>query len=178
MPQGEVVFDTTCVFYMTVTGHEDLLAERYGGRCYLPDEVCAEIRRGEVEFGYDCRGLLEASWWRPLAVAEPEDQRLFFEILRRWGKQERNHGEAAAIVLARSLGCTAVLDDLNARKAAQHLGVPITGTVGILARIAAEGRLSQVEAWAIHEEMVRLGFRSLVRTYEEFSQIVAALRQE
>ena len=49
MPTGEVVFDTTCPLYFAATGHGDILGEWYAGWCYLPEEVRAEIERGEAE---------------------------------------------------------------------------------------------------------------------------------
>lgn len=176
VPANEVVFDTTCPLYFTATGHDHLLAERYAGRSYLPDEVRREIERGESTHDYNCTRLLAASWWRALAITEPEDQELFFRLLRRWGKVERNRGEAAAIVLARRLGCTAVVDDRQGRNAARDLGVPFIGTVGILARITAEGRLGENDGWAVHQDMVALGFRSPLRTEVEFRDLVALTR--
>lgn len=176
VPRREVVFDTTCLAYLTLTGHDDLLAERYGGRSYIPDEVRAELERGERELGLDYSRLLQATWWKPLAIVEPEDLALFFVLLRRWGREDRNHGEAAAIVLARRHGCVAIIDDAQGRKAAQAEGVPFVGTIGILARLAAEERLSVGEAWRIHTEMVAAGFRSPLRTADELYRLVERLR--
>lgn len=124
MQSDEVVCHTTHPLYFAIVGYEHLVEQRYGGRCYLPDEVRAESVRGEAEHGHNCAHLLRASWWKPLAITEPEDQALFFRLLLRWGKLERNQGEAAAIVLARRRGCVAVVDDLQARRAAQRLGIP------------------------------------------------------
>ena len=131
MPSGESVFDTTCVLYFALTRHDDLLEEQYVGRCYLPNEVVVEIERGKAEHGYNCSGLLKASWWQLLAITEPTDQALFFKLLNRWGKSDRNHGEAAALVLAKQLGCIAVVGDLQGRKVAKELGEQIIGTIGI-----------------------------------------------
>jgi predicted nucleic acid-binding protein len=172
MPVGEIVFDTTCVLYMAATGHDDLLAERYAGRSYLPDEARREIEDGEAEHGHNCARVLRASWWKPLAIAEPEDQALFFELLQRWGRIERNRGEAAAIVLARRLSCLAVVDDRRGRRAAEQLAVPITGTIGILARLAADGRLRVVEGWHMVQEMVAIGFRSPLADETQFAALV------
>lgn len=41
-------------------------------------------------------------------------------------------GEAEAIALAHELGCRIILDDRKARMAARRLGIPVTGTVGLL----------------------------------------------
>lgn len=177
MAQSEVIFDTTCPLYFTVTGHEGLLAERYAGCCYLPEEVINEIQVGEAAHGYNCERLLRGSWWRPLAITELEDQRLFLETLQRWGSEERNRGEAAALVLARRRGSVAVVDDLQARRAAQSMGVSIIGTVGILARIVAEGRLDDAAGWGVHREMVDAGFRSPLRSASDFGQLVERLRR-
>jgi predicted nucleic acid-binding protein len=41
-------------------------------------------------------------------------------------------GEAEAITLAQERGCRIILDDRKARMVARQLGVPVTGTVGLL----------------------------------------------
>ncbi len=176
MPAGEIIFDTSCLLHLTAVGHENLLEERYGGRCYIPDEVETEIKRGEVDHRFKCARLLQASWWKPLSITDPDDQALFFDLLRRWGKPDRNRGEAAAIVLAKRRRCTAVLDDSQGRRAAEILGIPKIGTVGILTLIAVDGRLDEESCWAIHEAMVQNGFRSPLRTEQEFRYLVAKSR--
>jgi predicted nucleic acid-binding protein len=176
VPAGPVVFDTICPLYFTIPGHDDLLAERYGGHCYLPDEVRTEIERGEVGHGNNCARLLTATWWKPLAITDPGDQALFYRLLTLWGKAERNHGEAAAIVLSKRLRCTAIIDHPQGRQAAKELGIPIVGTVGVLARITAEGHLDHSTAWTIHQDMVAYGYRSPIRDGETFRQFVEGLR--
>lgn len=178
MRSDEVVFDTTCPLYFTATGHLHLLEQRYAGRCYLPDEVRTEIERGEAAHAHNCEPLLRASWWKPFAIEEPEDQQLFLQILQTWGRTERNRGEAATIVVARRLGAVAVVDDLQGRRAAQRHGVPVTGTVGILARMAVEGQVSLADGWAIHTEMVHLGFRSPLHSEADFQSLVKRVRAQ
>lgn len=48
-------------------------------------------------------------------------------------------GEAEAIALALERGCRIILDDRKARTVAQRLGVPVTGTVGILLKAKQSG---------------------------------------
>ena len=48
-------------------------------------------------------------------------------------------GEAEAIALAHERGCRIILDDRKARMAAQRLGIPVTGTVGILLKAKHAG---------------------------------------
>jgi len=53
-------------------------------------------------------------------------------------------GEAEAIALAHELGCRIILDDRKACMVAQRLGVPITGTVGLLLRAKQTGVISSL----------------------------------
>jgi predicted nucleic acid-binding protein len=53
-------------------------------------------------------------------------------------------GEAEAITLAYERGCRIVLDDRKARVAAAQLGVPITGTVGLLLKAKQAGHIPAI----------------------------------
>ena len=53
-------------------------------------------------------------------------------------------GESEAIVLAYEKGLRIILDDRKAREVAQRLGVPITGTVGLLIKAKQEGVIAAV----------------------------------
>ena len=48
-------------------------------------------------------------------------------------------GEAEAITLAHEMSLRIILDDRKAREAAQRLGVPVTGTVGLLLKAKRNG---------------------------------------
>lgn len=48
-------------------------------------------------------------------------------------------GEAASIRLAAQRKCRVILDDLKARKVAAHMGLSVTGTVGLLVKARKEG---------------------------------------
>jgi len=53
-------------------------------------------------------------------------------------------GESEAIVLAYEKGLRIILDDRKAREVAQRLGVPVTGTVGLLVKAKQEGVIATV----------------------------------
>jgi predicted nucleic acid-binding protein len=53
-------------------------------------------------------------------------------------------GESEAIVLAYEKGLRIILDDRKAREVAQRLGVPVTGTVGLLVKAKLEGVIAAV----------------------------------
>lgn len=176
MPGGGIVFDTTSVLYLTIAGHDNLLADRYGGRAHIPAEVIEELVRGETTNGGNCARLLDGGWYRVAKVEEIEDVQLFLSLLRRWGREERNRGEAAAIVLARRHGYTAILDDRVGRNAATELGVRHTGTIGILIQMVASGTLTLNTAWLIHMTLAEVGFRTPLKDKGHFSLLVGRAR--
>lgn len=53
-------------------------------------------------------------------------------------------GEAEAIALAYEKGIRIILDDRKAREAAQRLGIPVTGTVGLLLVAKREGIIAAI----------------------------------
>lgn len=53
-------------------------------------------------------------------------------------------GESEAIVLAYEKGLRIILDDRKARDVAQRLGVPVTGTVGLLLKAKQEGMIATI----------------------------------
>lgn len=74
-------------------------------------------------------------------------------------------GESEAISLAQELGADFLLvDDLKARRAARRMGIPITGTLGILERAARQDLINLVQAidrirqtdFAVSDELVEL----------------------
>ena len=54
-------------------------------------------------------------------------------------------GEAEAIALALEKGLRIILDDRKARGVAMRLGVPVTGTVGLLLKTKESGIVSAVK---------------------------------
>lgn len=53
-------------------------------------------------------------------------------------------GESEAIVLAYEMGLRIILDDRKAREVAQRLGVPVTGTVGLLLKAKQAGLVGEI----------------------------------
>jgi len=59
-----------------------------------------------------------------------------------------HEGELSAIVLAQELSADfVVLDDLLARQKAQHLGLNVIGTLGLLLLMAKKGLLTNQQVW-------------------------------
>ena len=53
-------------------------------------------------------------------------------------------GESEAIALAYEKGLRIIVDDRKAREVAQRIGVPVTGTVGLLLKAKQEGVIANV----------------------------------
>lgn len=53
-------------------------------------------------------------------------------------------GESEAITLAYEMGVRIILDDRKAREAAHRLGIPVTGTVGLLIKAKQAGLVTKI----------------------------------
>ncbi len=73
-------------------------------------------------------------------------------------------GESEAITLAYEKGLRIILDDRKAREVAQRLGVPVTGTVGLLLKAKQAGVVTTVrpllDALAANQFRIAYGLRA------------------
>jgi predicted nucleic acid-binding protein len=77
------------------------------------------------------------------------------------------HGERSCIALAVSRGALFASDDLDARKIASALTVPVTGTVGLLVLGVRRNSLGRQQANQLLAEMISHGYRSPVTQLDE-----------
>jgi predicted nucleic acid-binding protein len=157
------VFDAGPLSAFARVGRLDLLEARYAGRALWTVEVRDEIERG-VAHHSSLQQILRATWLgEPVRMTDPEElreiERLRWALGGREHEPHRHRGEAATIVLARREGATAVLDDRDARRLAIALGVPLTGTLGILKSAVGNGLLDPEEAQSLLQHMIELGVR-------------------
>jgi predicted nucleic acid-binding protein len=126
MPDPQrVVVDTSCLIALSALSQLELLHDFYG-RVLIPRGVAQEF--GEPL--PDWITLVDAA---PLVVA----------ALR----ESLDLGEAEVIaVAAEEQGSLAILDDDRARTTCRAMGVPLTGTLGVLLRAKREGRLPSLSA--------------------------------
>jgi predicted nucleic acid-binding protein len=67
-------------------------------------------------------------------------------------------GEASAIALAlETPGSIVILDDYNARKIAERLGITFTGTIGVIVKAKLKGVISSIEP--LLEKLKQTDFR-------------------
>jgi len=112
------------------------------------------------------QALAEAGW---LTVAEVRD-RGAVELL----SSSLDAGEAEALTLARQLGATAAIDEKRGRRLAEELGVPQTGTVGILLAAKRRGLIPFVRPLLNH--LIEKGVRLSSRLYEEACRLAGEVQ--
>jgi predicted nucleic acid-binding protein len=64
-----------------------------------------------------------------------------------------------------------VTDDLDARRAAHSLGVAVTGSIGVLVAGIKAGLITLKEGNLLLNNMVAAGFRSPVRSLDDFLEL-------
>lgn len=103
--------------------------------------VLDEVFRKDDDAARLCRGA-SITWLRTAAVREPSTK--VSEILRRYAVDE---GEISLLVTAYERErCEIALDDLAARHAAEALGLPVVGTLGLIVRAHRRGLIASGSA--------------------------------
>ena len=147
--------DTLCntapMQYLFQLGQLELLPRLYG-RIVLPHACVLEIGAG-LRRGVHLPAIGALDW----ADAGPGGLAVLPELMGRLGA-----GECEAITLAAAGNHRLVMGDALARKAAEALGLRVSGTLGILLRAKREGHLAGVAPPL--DRLHRLGFRLHPRT--------------
>ena len=156
----EIVFDTCVLSNFALSGGFRLILDLYGGAASITDFVGAEITRG-IHHGRDglrvVKAAVQSGRIRELSLSGEEEKALFEDLSISLGC-----GEASSIAAAKVRGLTFASDDRTARREAARLGVPLTGTVGILKKAVMGRHLAANEADAFLIKMKKTGFFSPV----------------
>ncbi len=129
----EVVFDTCVISNFTLAEAFGVIEDLYRGRAHIPEFVAAEITRG-----------IQAGNARLAAVPKA--------VRAGWLKETG----------LRSRAEKALFESKVARAEAVRLGVPVTGTVGILVKAVRRGVCDGRAADSYLEKMIDAGFFSPV----------------
>ncbi len=161
----EIALDCCVISNFALAGELRLLEALYHDKAHITDFVAAEIMRG-IQAGH---ALLEAipravraGWLKETGLRTAGEKRLFGSLSRSLGL-----GEASTIAVAESRRYLFASDDRVARTEAAALGVPLTGTLGILIRTVRTGVCDLQAADRCHARMVKEGFFSPVRSMRE-----------
>ena len=158
----EIVFDCCAVSNFALAGALGIMESLYRDRAYITDFVAAEILRG-IQSGHArleaIPKAVRAGWLKETGLRSGKERGLFEALSVSLGL-----GEASSIAVAKRRGFRFASDDRVARAAAARLGVPLTGTVGILAKAARGGICDLRTADAYLGKMIEAGFFSPVRS--------------
>ena len=130
-----VVVDSSVLITLAAGGQFHLLRELYA-TLYVPPEVWNEVTTTHKPFGTnEARQARDAGW---LLIRTPASlaavRALPFNL---------QAGETEALALALELaGALLLVDDAQGRRAARALGIDYTGTLGVLLRAKADGKLT------------------------------------
>jgi predicted nucleic acid-binding protein len=131
-----VVADTSVLITLAAGEQFHLLREFYGA-IYIPPAVWKEVTASAKPFGLpQAQQARQAGWLIVQSPAQPSVDRV------RTLPFVLQPGELEALALALDLtGALLVVDDAQGRRAAQSLGLAYTGSLGILLRGKAEGKI-------------------------------------
>jgi predicted nucleic acid-binding protein len=134
-------------------GQLDLLRTLYS-RLLVPESVVAELQVGRAR-GHEVPTVADHPWM--VVVSSPTLSLLALAT-------DLGQGESEAIAVAHERRGMLILDDALARRHATLLGVPCTGTLGVLLKAKVAGHLKQI-APLVHD-LVELGFHLAPSTRE------------
>ncbi len=157
MPLPEpVVSNSGPLITLATIGKLSLLEALFGELC-VPQAVYDEVvAQGSGEPG--SAEISAASWIRVHQVQDDLAVHLLQESL--------GAGESEALVLAQELHAKYVLiDDALARRKAEHIGLRLTGTLGLFLMAKKAGLISAVKS--ILDELRQTDFRMSDRVYQD-----------
>jgi len=132
-----IISDTSCFIILTKIGELEILFKVYGPVVTTLD-IANEFREALPD------------WVEIVTVTSKHRQ----EIL----EMQIDRGESSAIALAlETPNSTLILDDYKARKIAEHLGIPFTGTIGVIIRAKLKGIIPSIKPFL--EKIKQTDFR-------------------
>ncbi len=155
MPEAEAVLDASPLILLSRIGHLDLLLA-LGRPLVVPLPVFEELgEKGSQDL--TVRAVGEAPFLQVLPVEPLPD------AIVRW---DLGKGESSVLAWAREHpGALALLDDLEARRCAESLDIPLLGTAGLVLLAKRRGVVGIVEP--LLRELIQAGMYLSERTLGE-----------
>ncbi|MEI7895994.1 MAG: DUF3368 domain-containing protein [bacterium] len=120
-----IISDTSCFIILTNIGELDLLHKVYG-------QIVTTVEIAN-EYGEDL-----PEWIEIATVSDKYRQQLL--------EMQIDKGESSAIALAlETPNCSLILDDYKARKIAEQLNIPFTGTIGVIIKAKLTGIIPTIK---------------------------------
>lgn len=153
-----LVLDNTVMANFALVQRADWLQELWPGMLVTPEEAWIELQAG-IRLGR----LPDADWsWLTILTLTEEEQSLRDQLM-----PPLDQGEAACLALAYNRGYALLTDDRVARREARRLGVPVSGTIGILKSLVDDERVPLNAADAVLQQMIALGYYAPIRSLRE-----------
>lgn len=152
---GTLVFDNTPLSHFARAGRLDVLEKLVSPyRCVTPAEVTAEIHAGLPEHPALAK-VLAAQWIDVVELVEVEEVVQFARFKAELGGgTERNNGEAAVLAWTSIHGGIAVIDERAGSRIALREGIPVHGTLWLVANGLRSERLARPDAERIVDELI------------------------
>jgi predicted nucleic acid-binding protein len=159
-----VLLDNTVLTNYAQVGRPHIVSDIWGEMICTTPEVLAEYAAGTMT------GVVPDGVWDTLqsVALSTEEHQFALSLPSRLGS-----GERSCLAVAVYRGWLFVSDDADARLIANRLGVPITGTLGILIRAVKEGVISFDTAEGLLQAMIAYGYHTPVQTLSNLIPPVA-----
>ena len=131
----KVVVNTTPLIALSHVGQLDILKKLYG-KVTIPEAVYNEL---SVKAESVCKKAVDSSldWIRVDKIKNQMAKTMY--------KTQLHDGEVEVMILAKEVAADVVIiDDANAKKHAKYLGLPVTGTLGVLIKAKQKGYINEL----------------------------------
>ena len=132
----KVVVNTTPLIALSHVGQFSILKELYG-EIIIPEAVYREV---SVKSDSICKRMVDSSldWIRVEKIQNQMAKAMY--------KTQLHEGEVEVMILSKEIGADVVIiDDANAKKHAKYLGLPVTGTLGVLIKAKQTGHIEALK---------------------------------
>lgn len=132
----KVVVNTTPLIALSHVGQLNILQKLYG-EIIIPEAVYKEL---SVKIESVCKQAVDnsLSWIRVYNIKNQMAKAVY--------KTQLHDGEVEVMILSREIAADIVIiDDANAKKHAKYLGLPVTGTLGVLIKAKQEGYIDKLK---------------------------------
>jgi predicted nucleic acid-binding protein len=150
-----VCFDATQLFSFNRVDRLDTLGDWFP-KAFVPNVVIEKEVKPFVGKYPKNQRILDAAWLHSVAVESDSGLRLVAHLRDRVWKSppEKDRGEAEVLALCRDFGWIAILDDKQARVAAErNAKVPRAMLLTIIIAAAAYEKISRSDAWKLHVDI-------------------------
>lgn len=152
-----IIVDTTTLSNFLLISRLDILAGVVGKIC-TTKQVMGEIKMCSL------RDVLPAADLGQIKIIglTNSEKSVSSRLNEMFGK-----GEASCLAICMSRGFKILTDDLDARKFAQRMGMPVSGTIGVIVSAVGKEIISKHEADDLLSEMIDKGFYSPIKSLDE-----------